>query len=209
MGQKKYYRYNIKQLIHSLEFKNKYYYLKNLNLSRYGLCLAEAELLAEIANNYYQNELLEIPENHFTISLYKNISSNKKQNLNDLPKTTVNIPAFSHYELEMYQLHGLQALQTYRIITMLDNIAYQNAMIDINLMAKIVNITPKSIRERITPLLEAGVKVPLTYLSHKWFSDTPLFRYSRALEDFFLHNIDEGKVLEKFLISKSEWNFLL
>ena len=57
MGLAKYYRYNIKQQIYSLQFKNKYYYLKDLNISRYGLCLAEAELLADIAHNYYQNEL--------------------------------------------------------------------------------------------------------------------------------------------------------
>ncbi len=112
MGQAKYYRYNIKQQLHSLEFKNKHYYLKNINLSRYGLCPAEAELLAEIANNYYQNELLDVPENYFSISLYKKLSSNKKQSFGNLSKVTIPIPAFSHHELEMYQHHGLQALQT-------------------------------------------------------------------------------------------------
>ena len=209
MGLAKYYRYNIKQQIYSLQFKNKYYYLKDLNISRYGLCLAEAELLADIAHNYYQNELLEIPENCFSISLYKNISSNKKENLNNLSKTPINIPAFSHYELEMYQQYGLQALQTYRIINMLDSISCQDAMIDINLIAKLVNITPKSIRKRLIPLLESGVKFPIIYLSNKWFSDTPLFRYSHALKDFFLHNINEVQILKRLFISKEEWNFLL
>lgn len=186
MGQKKYCRYNIKQQIHSLEFKNKFFYLKNINLSRYGLCLAEAELLAEVANKYYQNQLLDIPENYFSIPLYLNLSSKKKQNLNNLKKTMVNIPAFSHHELEIYQYHGLPALQTYRIINMLDSIAYQNAMIDLNLLGKIVNISPKSIRKKLIPLIKAELKLPLTYLSGKWSSTAGLFRYTISLRNFLL-----------------------
>lgn len=209
MGQVKYYRYNIKQQIHSLEFKNKFFYLKNLGISRYGLCLAEAELLAGIANSYFQNELLDIPENYFSISLYKDLRSNKKQNLNSLPKIPVNIPAFSHHELEIYQNFGLQGLQTYRIVNILDSTAYQNAQIDISLLAKVVNITPKSIRARLIPLLKSGIKIPLTYLSDKWSSTNPLFRYSHALINFFLLDVNEEQILKNLFISKSEWNFLL
>jgi len=209
MGQVKHYRYNIKQQIHSLKFKNKFFYLKNLGISRYGLCLAEAELLAGIADSYFQNELLDIPENYFSISLYKYLGSNKKQNLNNLPRIFVTIPAFSHHELEIYQNQGLQALQTYRIVNMLDSMAYQNAMIDINLLAKVVNIAPKSIRTRLASLLKSGVKIPLTYISGKWSSTNTLFRYTHALKNFFLLDINEDQILKTLFISKSEWNFLL
>ena len=160
MGRPKYFRTNIKDQINSLQYKSKYFYLKNINISRYGLCLAEAELLAEIANDYYQNELLEIAENCFTISLYQNFHSNKKQNLRSLPRKTVTIPAFSHYELDIYLQYGLKALQNHRIVNILDSIAFQNSKIDINLLAKIVNITPKSIRERLIPFFKMGVGFP-------------------------------------------------
>lgn len=209
MGQIKYYRYNIKQLLHSLEFKNKYHYFKNINITRYGLCLAEAELLAEIANKYFQTDLLHTPENHFSISLNQHGHSNKKQNLNDLPQKLVTIPAFSHYELEIYQCQGLKALQTYRIIAMLDSLNYQNAGIDINNLAKIVNITPKSIRERLIPLLKLGVRFNITFLSNKWSSPPGLFRYSYAIKSFFIYNTPENQILKNLFISKSEWNFLL
>jgi transposase len=211
MGQKKQFRFNIKQQIHSLQYKTKYFYLKNINMSRYGLCLAEAELLAEIANNYYQKYFLDIPENCFTVSLYENFTSKKKQNLNSLPQKKVTIPAFSHYELDIYQHYGLQALQNYRIVNILDNIAFQNSKIDINSLAKIVNITPKSIRKRLIPLLKMGVELPLTYLSDQWFpkARTLLFRYSKALKDFFIENTDEEKILNQLLISKMEWSHLL
>jgi hypothetical protein len=139
MGRPKYFRANIKDQINSLQYKSKYFYLKDVNISRYGLCLAEAELLAEIANDYYQNVLLEIPENCFTISLYQNFHSNKKQNLRLLPRKTVTIPAFSHYELDIYLQYGLKALQNHRIVNILESIAFQNSKIDINLLAKIVN----------------------------------------------------------------------
>ncbi|MCP3678892.1 MAG: DUF1670 domain-containing protein, partial [Gammaproteobacteria bacterium] len=109
----------------------------------------------------------------------------------------------------MYQHHGLQALQTYRIIHMLDSIAYQNAQIDINILAKITNIAPKSIRKKLNPFFQLGVKLPLTYLSNKWSFAAPLFRYCRALMDFFLHNVHEEQILQKLFISKNEWNFLL
>jgi len=218
MGRPKYFRANIKDQINSLQYKSKYFYLKNINISRYGLCLAEAELLAEIANHYYQNELLEIPENCFTISLYQNFHSNKKQNLLSLPRKTVTIPAFSHYELDIYLQYGLKALQNHRIVNILDSIAFQNSKIDINLLAKIVNITPKSIRERLISFLKMGVGFPsLTYLSDKWFTSTstststktPLFRYAKALKDFFIENKNEGEIMQKLLISKMEWCGLL
>ncbi len=211
MGQKKQFRFNIKQQIHSLKYKTKYFYLKNINMSRYGLCLAEAELLAEIANNYYQKYFLDIPENCFTVSLYENFTSKKKQNLNSLPQKKVTIPAFSHYELDIYQQYGIKALQNYRIVNILDNIAYQNSKIDINSLAKIVNITPKSIRKRLIPLFKMGVELPLTYLSDQWFpkAGTLLFRYSKALKDFFIENTDEEKILNQLLISKMEWSHLL
>jgi hypothetical protein len=208
MGKVKYYRSNIKQQIHSLACKSKYFYLKNINISRYGLCLAEAELLAEIANHYYQNYLLEIPENYFLIPLYKNLQLNKKQNLQTLPKKIVTIPAFSHYELEIYQLYGLKALQTYRILTILDHVAHQNARIDINLLAKIVNITPKAIRQHLIPFFEMGFIFPLLYLLYN-YSNTFLFRYSKALKDFFINMRDKKEILSTLLISKVEWSYLL
>jgi hypothetical protein len=212
MGRPKYFRTNIKDQIHSLQYKNKYFYFKNINISRYGLCIAEAELLAEIANDYYQNVLLEIPENCFTIPLYQNFHSNKKQNLQSLPRKTVTIPAFSHYELDIYLQYGLKALQNHRIVNILDSIAFQNSKIDINLLAKIVNITPKSIRERLIPFSKMGVGFPsLTYLSDKWFTftKTPVFRYAKALKDFFIENKNQEEIMEKLLISKMEWCGLL
>jgi hypothetical protein len=205
MGRPKYFRTNIKDQIHSLQYKSKYFYLKDINMSRYGLCIAEAELLAEIANDYYQNVLLEIPENCFTISLYQNFHSNKKQNLQLLPRKTVTIPAFSHHELDIYLQYGLKALQNHRIVNILDSIAFQNSKIDINLLAKIVNITPKSIRERLIPFSKMGVGFPsLTYLSDKWFmlTKTPVFRYAKALKDFFIENKNQEEIMEKLLISK-------
>ena len=220
MGRPKYFRTNIQDQINSLQYKSKYFYLKNINISRYGLCIAEAELLAEIANDYYQNELLEIPENCFTISLYQNFHSNKKQNLHSLPRKTVTIPAFSHYQLDIYLQYGIKALQNHRIVNILDSIASQNSKIDINLLAKIVNITPKSIRERLIPFFKMGVGFPaLAYLSDKWFSKTPdtfrgfqysrYSRYSKALKDFFIENISEEEIMRKLLISKLEWSGLL
>jgi hypothetical protein len=212
MGRQKYFRFNIQQQIQSLQYKNKYFYLKNINISRYGLCLAEAELLAELANDYYQNQLLDVPENNFAISLYQNFHSNKKQNLQSLTRKTVTIPAFSHYELDIYLQYGLKALQSHRIVNILDSIAFQNSKIDINLLAKIVNITPKSIRERLIPFFKMGVGFPsLTYLSDKWFrfKKTPVFRYAKALKEFFIENKTEEEIMEKLLISKMEWCALL
>jgi DNA-binding Lrp family transcriptional regulator len=209
MGRPKYYRFNIKQQINSLQYKTKFYYLKNMNISRYGLCPAEAELLADIANNYYQHKLLKIPENHFSISVHDNFKSDKKCNLNELPQKIVNIPAYSHYELEVYQDFGLKALQNYRIVNILDAIIFQDARIDMNLLAKLVNITPKSIRQRIDPLLKAGIRLPLTHISTKWDIPSRMYRYSRAIYDFFMNRVNEGKIMKNFFITKNEWSCLL
>ncbi|MCK4764359.1 MAG: DUF1670 domain-containing protein, partial [Candidatus Aminicenantes bacterium] len=209
MGQTKYHRFNIKQQIHSLQFKTKYHYLKNINITQYGLCAAEAELLAEIADQYYQAHLLAIPENHFSILLYDHFNSNKKQNLKSLPQKKVDIPAFSHYELDIYQEYGLKTMQNYRILNILDAIAFQDAKIDINLLAMIVNITPKAIRQRLVPFLERGVTLPLVYLSKKWSSQKPASRYVKALEDFFIHGCEQHRVCEKYLIAKLQWHRLV
>ena len=209
MGRPKYYRFNIKQQINSLQYKTKYFYLKNINMSRYGLCLAEAELLADITNNYYQHNLLKIPENHFPISIHDTFNSGKKCNLNELPQKIVNIPAYSHHELEIYQDFGLKALQNNRIVNILDAIIFQDAKIDINLLAKLVNITPKSIRVRMAPLLKAGVRLPLTYLSSKWKIQHQMYRYTLALNNFFIHQVNEGDILKNLLITKNEWSYLL
>lgn len=209
MGQIKYYRSNIKQQIHSLECKTKYFYLKNINISRYGLCQAEGELLAEIANYYYQNYLLDMPENFFSISLYESLQINKKQNLSTLAKKIVTIPAFSHYELEIYRLYGLKALQNYRLLNILDHVAYQNAEIDLTLLAKIINITPKSIRQRLYPFSKLGLTFPILYVSHKYCSHPFAFRYSKALKDFFINNCNKQKILQNLLIPQTEWSYLL
>jgi hypothetical protein len=209
MGRPKYYRHNIKQQIDSLQYKTKYFYLKNINISRYGLCLAEAELLADIANNYYQSRLLNIPDNHFSIIVYDNIKSCKKRNFNDVTTKLVTIPAFSHYELDIYQDSGLKALQNYRIVNILDAISYQRAKIDINLLAMIVNISPKSIRNRLMALLKNGIRLPLIFMSSKWSVKNLMFRYSKALKDFFIHQMNETEIMKNLLISKHEWTYLL
>lgn len=209
MGRLKQHKFNIKQYIHSIEHKTKYRYILKVNINRYGLCLAEAELLANIADSLYQNHLLDIPESHFQVSVYDEFASKKKCHLTKLGRKSVYIPAFCNFELELYSDRGLKALQNCRILNMLDSIAYQNALIDISLLAKIVNITPKSIRERLTPFLETGIKVPLTFLSSKWTESPTSFRYSRALHDFFIEGKPELEVLGNLLISRSEWSNLL
>ncbi|MEE9532142.1 MAG: DUF1670 domain-containing protein [Syntrophobacteria bacterium] len=209
MGRLKQHKFNIKQYVHSVEHKTKYCYLKKVNINRYGLCLAEAELLANIADSLYQNHLLDIPESHFQISVYDEFTSKKKSPLLKLSKKPVYIPAFCNFELELYSNRGLKALQNRRILNMLDSIAYQKAVIDINLLAKIVNITPKSIRERLAPFLRTGIKLPLTFLSNKWTTSQSSFRYSSALLNFFIENKSESDVMANLLISRSEWSNLL
>ena len=210
MGRIRYHRSNINQQIHSIEFKTKYYYLKHINITRYGLCVAEAELLAEIANNYYQQFLLKVPENCYYISVLQKTPSNKKISISSIPEKIVYIPAYSHYELSIYRRYGLKSLQNYRILNILEYISFQNAAINVSTLAKIVNITPKSIRERLVPFIKKGIIFPLLFKVNN-NSNKTMFQYrsSLSLIDFFLNCIDEEKICATYLLSEKEWHTLL
>lgn len=203
MSRQRYYRQYIQSQIESITVKSLHHFILSQNISRYGMAPDEAEILAEKAYHYFQQHLLTLSENKICIELPEISGNFKKGSLASSLHKCIEITVFHKNDLSILQEFGLKAIQNARICRILEEVFLQGCQIEIDTLAKIVNITPKSIRQRLRPLWESNITLPLALQSKKWRIHL-LFRSTYALKSFF-HGESISEIRSKLFLSAQDW----
>lgn len=90
----------------------------------------------------------------------------------------------SCWHSELHSRFGLKAMQNARLIRLIEEANLQGAVFDQPQLGMLTNITVKSIRSRLSPLLRKGVRLPLLGQSYKYRRGR-CFRITLALEEYF------------------------
>ncbi len=203
MGRSKVYRQNLKALIKSVHNKTLHNWLVEQTRTRFGVALQEAELIAEKAELFMTKTWNTTLGNVFNIDLYSDINNHQKKKNSLNSYTTVKLTAYSHTDLNILMKLGLKALQNSRICRLIEEAYFQNALFSYKQLCSLLNITAKSIRQRLVPLWKKGIRLPIQSTAKK-YRNFYSFRASFVLEQYFngqsLHDLQKT-----FFFSDTQW----
>jgi len=203
MGRSKIYRQNLKALIKSISTKTLYQWLVEQTRTRFGVALQEAELIAEKAEFF----LIKVWEtslgNQFVFHLHSGNSNHQKNSLSHISSAPVQLTAYKNDDLDILMKLGLKAMQNSRICRLIEEAYFQNAIFSYKQLCMLSNITAKSIRQRLIPLWEKGIRLPILSTAKK-YRKFYYFRSTFVLRQYFdgqpLHELQKS-----FFFGNSQW----
>ena len=184
MGRIKVHRQNINNLIQSVSSKSIYQWLVIQTRTRFGVALQEAHVIAEKAEILITEKWNILTENQFYLQLPSKNANHKKRSKDQLSYTPAKLTAFDHSDLELYQQYGLKAMQNSRIVRFIEEAYCQDTLFSYTELCLLTQTTAKSIRERMIPLWNLGIRLPINGMGKK-YRDHHLFRSTFALQEHF------------------------
>lgn len=184
MGRIKIHKQNVKTQIHSVEAKSLFLWLVNQTRHRYGVASEEAKLIAEKAEHLMNEEWKLHSANRFYLPLCEGKENHQKRSNATFPQIHVCLTAFSYEDLNMQLNHGLKAMQNSRIFRLLEEAYAQDATFSAHHLCLLTHTTAKSIRERLIPLWNRGIRLPVQGMALKYRNHRQ-FRSTYALEHYF------------------------
>ena len=134
---------------------------------RFGVALQEAMLTSDKAVSYLSGLLGVNLGNQFIIDLPSAESTYTKQARLYSSLRPVRLNAYSHDDLDMLANFGLKCMQNARLFRIIEEASYQGAHPTYQHLCLLLTITAKSIRERLIPLWEEGITLPVAATDKK------------------------------------------
>lgn len=202
MSRPRFYRQNIINQTNSVSRKSLFSWLVRETKDEFGMSPAEAQLVALKGYNFLCNALGR-GENQIEISLTSLEYMGHRQRWCDLPQRTVTLTPVCHEDLSIHKHLGLKAMQNTRLMRLIEEAYLQGAVFDQPRLSMVTNITSKSIRTRLSPFLEKGVRLPLLGQSRK-YREGRFFCSTCALEEFFSGK-SSADIMAEFFYDEFHW----
>lgn len=202
VGRPRFYRQNVLLQTNSVSQKSLFAWLVKESTERFGLSPEEAKLVAQKGLIFLTQEIGR-GINQIVFPLVAAEYATYRKRYAELPKRPVVLTPFSADDLEIYQEHGLKAMQNARLIRLIEEAYRQGAVFDQPHLCLLTNITAKSIRSRLAPLLEKGIRLPLAGQAARYRGGR-MFRSTCALK-MALAGERPGAIRKELFISTSQW----
>ena len=203
MGRMKVHRQNINNLIQSVSSKSIYQWLIIQTRTRFGVALQEAHIIAEKAESLITERWNVLTGNQFFLDLPSQNANHKKRSKDQLTYSPAKLTAFDHSDLELYQQYGLKVMQNSRIIRFIEEACNQDTLFSYTQLCLLTQTTAKSIRERMIPLWDRGIRLPINGMSKK-YRNHHLFRSAFALKEYF-DGVSLSHLQSQLFFSSSLW----
>ncbi|MGQ9533231.1 MAG: DUF1670 domain-containing protein [Desulfotomaculales bacterium] len=128
---------------------------------------------------------------------------NYRRSYAQLPKRAVVLTPFAPDDLDLYREYGLKAMQNARLLRLIEEAYPQGAVFDQPHLCLVTNITAKSIRSRLAPLLARGIRVPLAGQAER-HRRARMFRSTCALK-MALAGERPGVIRKELFVSALQW----
>lgn len=177
-------------------------WLTKENIERFGLSPEEAKLLANKSLCFINKEIGR-GLNQIILSLVSVEYGNQRRNYSEMPKREVLLTPFAPDDLDIYREYGLKAMQNARLIRLIEEAFAQGTIFDQPHLALLANITTKSIRSRLIPLWEKGIRLPLAGQAVK-YRQARVFRSTYALE-LAMAGVPPGTIKKELFTPELQW----
>ncbi|MBE3116329.1 DUF1670 domain-containing protein [Candidatus Bathyarchaeota archaeon] len=184
MGRIKIHKQNTKAQIHSVQSKSLFIWLVNQTQHRFGVASEEAKLIAEKAEYLMSHQWKLLTGNRFFYPLSVGKENHLKRARSEHKQQNTCLTAFAYEDLEIHLNLGLKAMQNSRIFRLIEESYAQNTLPSARDLCLLTHTTAKSIRERLIPLWNQGIRLPVQGMARK-YRNFHQFRSTYALEHYF------------------------
>ena len=203
MGRKKGYKKNLNAYITSVSSKTLHSWLIGQTRTRFGVALQEADLISHKAELFLSESLGVTIGNQFTISLPPIASMHAKRSYDPTCSLPVRLTAYGHDDLELLSSFGLKSMQNARIFRNIEEALYQGTYLTYQHLCMLSTTTAKSLRERLKPLWNEGISLPVGAVGKKHRSFTQL-RPTYVLTHYLAGN-SLAKLQQQLCFSTQLW----
>ena len=183
MGRAKLFRQKLVSHVDSVAVKTVSSWLLQQTREHFGVAFGEAEQVAQKGYLPLTRTLVKRSEEQILFVAIAGREIHRKRPTQELPRQEVVLTPWSHDDLELQREFGLKVLQNARLARLIEEAYWQDASLCTSMLCFLTNITAKSIRERLAPLWEAGIRLPVAAMAKKYRQGRG-FRAAAALEEF-------------------------
>lgn len=203
MGRVRFFRQKLISHVDSVAVKTVYAWLLHQTRERFGVAAGEAEQVAQKGYLLLTRTLVRRSEEQILFPALAGREVHQKRHARELPRQEVVLTPWSHDDLEVHREFGLKALQNARLARLIEEAYWQDSSLSASMLCFLTNITAKSIRGRLIPLWEAGIRLPVAGMAKK-YRQSQLFRATAALERF-LAGAKPSTIRQQFWLSLTTW----
>jgi len=204
VGRPKSFREKVFAHVHSVSAKSRFAWLVGENRERFGLSSAEAELLAQRADRFVVATATDRADEQVVVELPSRDCHRRGHSTGTF---AVVLSLFNHDDLILYQRDGLESLQNARLVRLIEEAYFQNAHFPLSVLSLFTNRVAKSNRQRLLPLWEAGVRLPIAGQSRRFRDNMVHFRGTYALKRY-MSEVPAEVVCRELWFSPVAWHNL-
>ena len=167
MGRPVYYRQRIINQARSVQAKTLLNHLASEIRARREVSAEEALLIALDALRYLEKGLLILGPGQIELPLIEGLGSHFRQPRSGQKEKLVSLTVLSDEDALLVEEFGTRAMQQNRLARLIEEAYAQEALFDGNRLCLLLPLTLVALRERLKPLWEAGVTLPLAGLTRK------------------------------------------
>jgi len=204
MGRRKQFRQEIIQHASSLKAKNLYASLIKETNEKFVPEKAMAEIVATKAYSTLKHTIETRYDEDLIITAIAGRHNHCKTSFQAHEKRKVHITPYLYDEIELFELGGLRSLQNNRICRIIEQVYFQDALLNTRMIAFLTNLDIKTVRERLKPLWKKGIKLPLCGMKKEHRSPDQRFRSTEAIRRY-LQGDKVGTILDDLYLTRREF----
>lgn len=205
MGRPVYYRQRIISQARSVQAKTLLNHLASEIRARREVSAEEALLIALDAMRYLDKGLFILGPGQIELPLIDGLGSHFRQPRSGQAEKLVNLTIIGDDDALLLEEFGTRAMQQNRLARMIEEAYAKEALLDGNRLCLLLPLTLTALRERLKPLWEMGVILPLAGLTKKTREQMTTHRPVLAIKRYL-----EGEELKpvrlEMAVSKLTWN---
>ncbi len=205
MGRPVYYRQRIIGQARSVQAKTLLNHLASEIRARREVSAEEALLIALDTLRYLEKGLLILGPGQIELPLIEGLGSHFRQSRSEQAEKLVNLTILSDEDALLVEEFGTRAMQQNRLARLIEEAYAKEALLDGNRLCLLLPLTLVALRERLKPLWEAGVTLPLAGLTKKTREQMTTHRPVLAIRRY-LEGEELKQVRLELSVSRLTWN---
>jgi hypothetical protein len=205
VGRPVYYRQRIINQARSVQAKTLLNHMASEIRARREISTEEAQLIALDALRYLEKELLILSPGQVEMPLIEGLTSHFRQPRSGQAEKMVNLTILSDEDAQLLEEFGTRVMQQNRLARLIEEAYLKEAMLDGNRLCLLMPLTLVALRERLKPLWEMGVTLPLAGLTKKTRAKMNTHRPVLAIKRY-LEGEELKQIRLELAISKLSWS---
>lgn len=205
MGRPVFYRQRIRSQAASVQAKSLLTHLASEIRARREISPEEARLVALDAIRFLEKDLLDLAPGQIELPCVDGLESHFRRARRDQPEKLVKLTVVAEEDACLVEEFGTRVMQQGRLARMIEEAYEQQALLDGHRLCLLMPLTLVASRDRLKPLWQQGVNLPLAGLTRAVREQMLVPRAVLAVERY-LKGDDLSAIRRELAVSWLQWN---